>query len=366
MSSILKLIAKGLLFCVPLLAFMVYTSYTVDPVGLFHGDQFARNAVEILLEGEYAVSNYDSLEYYTRDISEALIMNADTFDTIVIGSSRSMQIDAEMAGEYYRFFNFGAVGGDYQDLYGIFYLCVREDKIPKRVVLCLDPWMFNTDIIDDRSNRDWYLAFVKGELGFEIDYELPNPTARWKALLDISYFQSSVAYYRRDTGNDLIPSAVPLEDVYHQDSTIKMPDGTVVYEEEFRNRPLSDISGELYIHTQHANFYSFRVLDYMQPSPELQAQFEAYIEYMQARGVEVIFYLPPYAPPIYDVLLEHEEDNRGVFLTEEYLRTVAAENGIEVYGSYNPHSLDLETADFYDGLHLRPEATIRFFRLTQR
>ena len=364
--SILKLIAKGLLFCIPLLAFMVYTSYHVDPAGLFHGEQFARDAVNILLEGEYAVSNYDSLEYYTRDINEALIMNSDAFDTIVIGSSRSMQIDAGMAGEHYRFFNLSAVGGDYQDLFGTFYICAREGKMPGRVILCLDPWMFNMSIVDARSNRDWYLAFVKGELGFEIDYDLPDPSARWEALLDVSYFQSSVAYYRRDAGNDLIPHAVAIEDAYRQDSTIKMPDGTVVYEEAFRNKPVADVVAELEIHTQSDLFFAFRVQNYPEPDAELRRQFEAYIDYMQSRGVEVIFYLPPYAPPIYDVLYENRENYSGVFLTEEYLRELAAEKGIAVYGTYNPHELDLTVADFYDGLHLRPDATLRFFHLEQR
>lgn len=362
-KAILKFIGKGILLFSPLVAFMIYTSYTVDPSGIFHGEQFARTAVNILLEGEYAVSNYDSLDYYTRSINEALIMNSEPFDTIVLGSSRSMQINADMTGTSGRFLNMGVVGGDYQDLFGTFYLCVREQKLPRRVVLCIDPWIFNPEAVDHRSNTDWYLEFVKGNLGFDVDYDLPSSDAKWEALLDVTYFQSAVLYYRRDTSNDLAPSAVPLSAVYNQTSTVKMPDGTIVYEEAFRTKPTADVEAELELQALNPGLYGWRVQNYFAPDIELCAQFETYIAYMQSLGIEVIIYLPPYAPPIYDAFENTRTDFEGVFATETYLRTLAAEKGIAVYGSYNPYELELTTEDFYDGLHLRGEATLRFFNL---
>lgn len=359
----LKFFLKGLLLVVPVLGLMMHVNYTVDPSGLFHGGRFEREAVELLLEG-YPISNYDALDSYTRSINEALIMNSDPFDTIVIGSSRCMQINAEMAGEKNRFLNMGVVAGDYQDLFGTFYICVRENKLPKRVILSMDPWMLNIKEVDSRSNRDLYLEFIKGKLGFEANYDLPDPAAKWEALLDPAYFQGAIDYQGRDTAGEAKPEAV-TQDLYEQTTTVKMPDGTILYDKPFRERSPAQV--EESIMTVALSFAAgFRVSDYHEPSPELCRQFEAYVAFMQERGIEVIFYLPPYPNAVYDRLMDKasEYGYEGVFKTEEYLRTLAAEKGIALYGSYDPYALGLTHGDFYDHLHLRAESTPKIFDLS--
>lgn len=358
--SKLKFFLKGLLLVAPVLALMVYVNYMVDPSGLFHGKQFEREAVDLLLQG-YPISNYDSLDSYTRSINEALIMNSAAYDTIVIGSSRCMQINAEMVHETGRFLNMGVIAGDYQDLFGTFYICVRENKLPKRVILSLDPWMLNINEVDSRSNRDLYLEFVKGELGFQEDYQMPDPAAKWEALIDPAYFQGALAYQKRDTSGEAKPEAV-TENLYDQSTTVKMPDGTILYDKAFREQSQAQIDSNIFA-VANSPSVGFRITGYTAPSDILCAQLEAYVDYMQKRGIEVVFYLPPYPNGIYDSLVRQKETYPGVFATEDYLRALAKEKGITLYGSYDPARLGLSQTDFYDHLHLRAESTAKVFAL---
>lgn len=357
----LKLVAKGLLF-LPVLAFMVYTSYTVDPSGSFHGQQFDRYAVELLSSGK-AVGKYDNLLTHTRSINEAMVMNHPAFDTIVIGSSRSLLIDAQIARAKGSFYNMSAVGADYMDLIGTFYITLRENKLPKRVILGIDPWMLNIDSIDNkqRSNQDLYLAFLKASLGFpDVHYDMPDPAAKWKQLLEPAYFQGAVTYSKRDKTQDLRPEEVPLEELEEYGYVVKLPDGTIQYDRFFRNRTEAQINDDI-DGVIAASLHGVRIEDFPTPSAALQKQLTAYVDFLQQKGIEVILYLPGYPPTVYDALEKQRQKYSGFFAVEPWVRELAVQKGITVVGSYDPKIYNLTTADFYDQLHLRKTATARIF-----
>lgn len=79
---------------------------------------------------------------------------------------------------------------------------------------------------------------------------------------------------------------------------------------------------------------------------------EKLVGYLQNRKVEVVFYLPPYHPYVYNYI-ETSEKYQIVLEVENYLRNLALEKGIEVYGSYDPDLLGCTEKDFLDGMHMR-------------
>ncbi|MDL2215972.1 hypothetical protein LJB77_02830, partial [Ruminococcaceae bacterium OttesenSCG-928-N02] len=346
----------GILLFLPVLAWMVYVNYTVDPTGIFHGEQFAREAVELLLQGQ-AVANYDALENKTRTINEALILNSERFDTIVIGSSRAMLINADVLGTTGSFLNMGVIGGDFQDLYGSFYLCVRENKVPSTVVLCIDPWTLNYNEVDFRSIEDWYLSFTSVYLGTDhTDYTPVKTAAKWQVLLDPAYFQGAIAYQNRDQSGEMKPVAVAPEELYEQTTTVKLPDGTIIYDEEFRNQSPESVESIAAMVAKNYDSLCFRIDKWEGPSAFAQNEFARYIDYMIERDIRVVLVLTPYHPTVYDALEEHADVLPGPANTQAFLYELAARKGIEIYGSYNPYECEVDGTAFHDHFHMRQEA----------
>ena len=72
-------------------------------------------------------------------------------------------------------------------------------------------------------------------------------------------------------------------------------------------------------------------------------------------GVNVYFYLTPYHPTTYDILISQEK-YKIINEVEIYVKEFAKQNNIKVVGSYNPHLLNLKNEHFFDGMHSLDEA----------
>ena len=350
----LKLIKKLLLF-VPVLAAMMLVSYRVDPSGLFWGAGFERLASEYMLDGIY-IDGYERLD--GRALNEVYAKNVPYAPQILVnGSSRSMMIDTSFAIEGKTFYNASNVGADIYDFFNSYYIFEKENKEPEIFVMGIDAWLFNDgeENLDKRSNKEMYYEFLGEELGYEnLEYEKPNPMEKYKALIDPSYFQGSIAYYFKDKSADVQPEPVDPEEIWDQKEVIKAPDGSVIYDKDFRTRRQTSVD---YDAVAAANTDPIlRLGDYDELSPEYTQQFEEFIEYLQGKGIKVIFYIPPYHPIVYDTAKFYYDRYHCLFEVEEYLRKTADRYGIEVYGSYNPYEVGLINADFLDGLHLKQES----------
>lgn len=347
----LKLIKKLMLF-VPILAAMIFVSYRVDPSGLFWGAGFERIASEYMLKGMY-IDGYERLD--GRALNEVYAKNVPYAPQILVnGSSRSMMIDKSFTKEDKTFYNASNVGADIYDFFTSYYIFEKEHKTPEIFVMGVDRWLFNDgeENLDKRSDKELYYEFLGEELGYEnLEYEKPNPMEKYKALLDPSYFQGSVRYYFKDKSADVQPEPVDPRDIWDSNEVIKAPDGSVIYDKEFRTRGQYAVD---YDALAAANAEPImRLGDYDKLSREYTLQFEKFIEYLQEKGVKIMIYLPPYHPIVYDTAFYYYDRYHCLFEAEEYIRSVGQKYGIEVYGSYNPYVLELTNEDFFDGLHLK-------------
>lgn len=386
---------KLLLLLVPLVGLMVYVNYTVDCSGLYQGDLTNRTIVELLLQGEN-VSGFSQMDQRAvLELYIQLLPDEQVPETVALGSSRVMQLTTDMAGT--TLYNCGVTGGDYRDMMNAFYLWDKYGKLPDRVVLGIDPWMFRSDVKDKRSNAALFEEMLSVALGHFTSYQAPQPSRLYRlcdaavqkatkgqaslttlnvtdetllALFEPAYFQGNVQHYRKTRNQSVMAEAV-TEDGIHvvyravtpaqmrtNTDEVKCADGTVWYSQEFREAS-ADAALQVAL-TQAGTFL------YMEGYTELETAqctlFEEFIEYVQSRGVEVVFFLAPYHPFLYEyVTLYNYDDHAGFFEVEPYVRTYAAKKGIPVVGSYDPRLLGLKDEDFFDGLHVRAEGIAKYF-----
>lgn len=352
-----KLIAKLMLF-VPLLASMMFVSYRVDPSGLFWGRGFERMASEYMLDGVY-IDGYERLD--GRALNEVYAKNVPYAPQVVIsGSSRSLMIDASFFPEK-TFYNGSNVGADRYDMMNAYYIFAKENKEPEIFIMGLDGWIFNDgeENLDRRSNKELFYEFIGEELGMEnTSYEKPDPYEKYKALVDPSYFQGSVAYYFKDKSADVQPEPVPVEEIYNKNEVIKSPDGSIIYDKKFREQTFEEIDINA---AAEVTYGALRLENFDGVDKEYAAIFEKFIVYLQNKGINVVFYLPPYHTYMYESI-KANENYHGIFETEEYIRDIADKYGIAVCGSYDPDIAGVGKEDFYDSIHARPEAVKRMLQ----
>ena len=351
----------------PILVFMVAFSYNVDCSGLFQGALAPRRIVDLMLQG-YDVTNYDQMDerqvvqLYAQDVPEAP-------EVIGIGSSRVLQFTSELVGSD-SFFNMGVTGADVRDNMTSYYKMVTYGKTPQVLIWSLDPWVFygSEAAFDERADAELYDEFLTNVLGVETDYEAPDQVELWKALAEPAYFQGNVDYYFKNRGQSTITDEDgnpidfnPVEgDPMHQTSNIKRADGSVLYFEEFRERPVDQVLADAAAASTTFNSVHMEGFDAMSDT-QCQA-FDAFIRYARSQGTTVILVLSPWHPYLYNYLLTEPELHQGFFQVEAWVRQYCAENGIPLYGSYDPTLIEgLEESDFFDGLHCKGSGIAKFF-----
>lgn len=350
-----------LLLFVPILFLMVYVNYTVDRSGYFQGDQFEREVAEALLAGQN-LSHYEKMD--ERQIVRLYVQNlpeTPPLDTIALGSSRILQMDASVA-DAESFFNAGMIGADVRDVMSTLYLFIRDGKAPKNVIIGVDPWLFsaNPETLDARADAELYEEFLSEALGRESSYDAPDPVKAWDVLLDPAYFQGNIAWASRDTGDEEHPVTVTEGELWQQDTEVKRSDGSVVYTREMRAYTHDEV--ELLAVEQGGT--ALRLNDFDSLSPDKIALFDEFIQYGRQNGVNFVFVLVPYHPLTYYVISQAQAEQQcynGFFAVEPWLREYAAKNHIPLYGSYDAEALGLTGEDFYDGLHCKGSGIAKFF-----
>lgn len=361
-----KTLVKCLLL-VPILVFMVAFSYNVDCSGLFQGALAPRRIVDLMLEG-YDVTNFEQMD--ERQVVQLFAQDVpETPEVIGIGSSRVLQFTSELVGSD-SFFNMGVTGADVRDNMTSYYKMVTYGKAPKVLLWSVDPWVFydSENAFDSRADAELYDEFLTNVLGIETDYEEPDKVELWKALAEPAYFQGNVSYYFKNRGQATITDEDgnpidfnPVEgDPMEQESAIKRFDGSVLYDVNFRNLPVEQVLTKAA--EACATFNSVHMEGFDALSDTQCQAFDAFIRYARSQGTTVILVLSPWHPYLYNYLLNETDLHKGFFEVENWVREYCAQNGVPLYGSYDPTLIEgLEEADFFDGLHCKGSGIAKFF-----
>jgi hypothetical protein len=352
--TVVNVLVKGMLL-LSIFAGMVYFNYSVGSAYVPPENRYDNEISLALLAGEN-LERYEQLNerqvlaYYVYNMQEAP-------DTIALGSSRILQMRSFVAGTE-SFYNCGMSGADFYDILGTFYLFDKADKLPKNMIIGLDPWLLNPNTDSSRSNMDLYGEFLSAKLGVETEYTEQEPLAGdyEGKLLSVEYFRENLKRAGEDqTSGEELP--VVTGDIYNQATNLKLADGSVLYSRSFREQPLEAIEA-----AARVDAGSFLWMDdYTAPDAKRCEIFDQFIAYARTRGVNVIFMLSPYHPTVFSFVTENRDRYPGFFLTEPWFVNYAIEKDIPIYGSYNPYLAETWQGDFYDGLHIRETTLPRVF-----
>ena len=346
LSAVRLLLGAALLLILPLL--MIYLNYSIDCSGYFQGALELRETANMVLAGQ-DFTGFDKLNNSERDIMKIFANNIDPLpEWIALGSSRILQLSSDIL-QHESFFNCGMTGGDAADVLGTFWLFDREDRLPKTIIIGFDPWLLRDDDYawDKRSDKELYAEFLNTKLGYNITYEKPDTTEKWKALYSPQYFQDNVKYFLQSKDGNTQPK--PVEgDVYNQEAAVKRGDGSLLYEVPFRTRPLEERAAD----ALYMGLNLLRMTEYPRLGRQMPEIFDRFFAYAKERGVNIVLVLSPYHPLTYDYVTEHADEYKGFLQTEPAVRKLAEKYDFKVFGSYNPHNIPGVTEkDFYDGLH---------------
>lgn len=355
----ISMLLKACLLIVPVVVFMMWFNYTVDVSGLFQGELAPRQVATMLLDGQ-TVSNYDKMDerqvlaIYVQNLPEDRIP-----DTLALGSSRVMQLSQDIVGG--SFFNGGLSGASFMDVVNTWYLFERAGKLPKNLILTVDPWLFNGASAEDlnrKSDTALFSEFLEKSLGIPSNYQEPDPMERWKALVDPAYFQSNVQYYLKQrksqqaTGGNDSPFFPVTGDISNLDYAVKFPDGSIQYPVSFRTMNSEQVLSEAL--AQAGTFSAMH--GFPQMDPHWTNLFDQFIRHVQQQGVNVVFLLTPYHPLLALNAHNNPEGLEGFFQVEPWLREYSATHNIPLYGSYHAGRVGIPESLFFDGIHAKGEA----------
>lgn len=272
---------------------------------------------------------------------------------ILLGSSRSMQISQSTLKKN-SFYNLSVSGGcTIEDYLSEVYILESLNKIPNYLLLEVSPSMFN-NYTRHHQYQDWGNSYeymkdmiTGGELIKKDESSLLG--IQYKDLIAPSYFQYNFQQLLEGNRTYIIAT-----DLYDNDLLpTQHVDGSYAYSREYQKMYDTDAIYESIEETcKNRNVFfckNFESLDY-----EVVNEFELLISYLENKGINISFYLPPYSEYMYDYIC-NDDYYHSILEVEDYILAFSRDNSIQVYGSYNPTNSHLQLSDQYDAYHIKPE-----------
>lgn len=316
-------------------------------------DQYRKSIVGYLLKGKNVtnVNVYDEERLLQKCFIKGL---KECPDVVVFGSSRTMLISSEYFNSG-TLINNGVGAASIEDILEIYRLYQKKGFKPKKIILGLDPWLLN----DNHKATEWkkigleYLEMLK-ELG------LSNEGISKKAIIlenyhqvaSVGHFRASLAEFSSYLKNRINKKYLPTDKTLNDQFT-RLKDGSITYPKKYREFTPKQVTEEV------MNYIDGRPIIFLNEFNKLSdldiKLLERFITYLKKQNTEIVFFLAPYHPLVFDYFT-HSEKYKMVIKAEEYYRALAKKMNIEVLGSFNPEKCKIDSSLFYDGLHCKEEA----------
>lgn len=344
-----------MLYMLPIPLIIMGLNYIEDPANIFRKGPYEKGIVKHLNEGKNVtnVTNYDERlfqKYFITELNQCP-------DVIVLGSSRVMQLGKSYFPEE-KLINNGVSGASIEDLLAIYDLYENKGCKIKKVRIGLDPYFLNDN--NDQSRWKVLLAeynemLSKLELNKYTEKKVIDESEfeKYKQLWSVSYFKNSWSYFVRGVDVHYRPTAETI----NKDFT-KLTDGSIVYGEISRNSTLETVNRYATQSITETPMYSMR--EFTKMSSKYQTIFKHFIVYLQAKNIEVEFFISPYHPIVYDHI-KKSKDYQIVFEVEKYFKQLANDHKIKLIGTYSPYIYQFNDTYFYDGFHCKEASLFQVF-----
>lgn len=342
----MKKIFLKIMLLVPVLVLLVSINYFIDPAHIFD-PRFEEGIARHLLDGMNVtnVYNYDERllqKYYIEGLNNKP-------EVVVLGSSRIMLIGSSFFPSH-RLVNNGVSGCQIEDMMAIFNLYLKKDFMPKKIVLGLDPWMLNDNNGDRRwlSLKDNYIDMAR-RLHIEVSdsSSISRRNPKYGELVSLDYFQNSLWTILKFGTNKYSPTRRILND-----GITRLTDGSICYDKKYRIRTLAEIELAANSYIGLKPIYLLGGFSYL--SRGKIGQLEKFIDFLIDERIEVIFFLAPYHPKVYNFLIG-DIQYKKVSESEGYFKALAVLKNINIFGSFDPGKYMLDGFYFYDGMHFKEE-----------
>lgn len=217
------------------------------------------------------------------------------------------------------------------------------------MVLSLEPWLLDPNQFPIRFSLGHEYQAARQRLGLGPDPDpcwWNEPRPEWLQLFSPSYLQSGV--FSRLWGG-YYPTHETLSEV-----RIKLCDGSVGYDRSWHQRTAGQVR-------RIAVSMGPRAAGVGTCDPQLARELEAFVDMLLARGVKVLFLLTPYHPATYANIVASDKAPL-LRQVQGYYEKLALSRGIKLVGSYDPAAIPCGEADFFDGVHPKPELMSRLLR----
>jgi len=365
---VIKSICKYLIIFLPVLILLVSVNCYADPANILWANGNIAKAVSTsILNGNdtYVLSgNIDE-----REARKFLVMDMpNDIDCLAVGPSLIMCVSSEMVGTD-SFMNLGESGADYYDILNTIGQLDVTDKLPKTMILCVDTLFFDkanlsvyTRWTAQKEYSEYFLqkmttgsaTIINGSIN-DNNQNNVNIIKQFEQLFSLSYFQSSINYLLKDNTESAERIGVVSESGY--DGAFWRADGSYVYTKEYQENSIEKASEYAKLLLDSQDVY-LSLNDHI--DSECKAVFEQLIDYLQANDVEVIFYLSPYHPIVWDEIETNYQTSLPIEL-ETYISEYANGKNIRIIGAYDPEKAGVDATDFYDGRHMRAESLMEHF-----
>jgi len=348
-----KLLIKLLLITPVLLVVSIVNIYS-DPASVFGKGYYELEAANLLMENdiEHTKENYNERllkKYYFENMDEKKSI-------IVLGSSRSMIINSNHLHSQYSF-NASVSGAVLQDIIGLTEVLYDQKKLPDKIIIGIDPWMFNKNNGEDRWKNGLENEYNKfHNRGNDNNSSLkPELDIRAKTLLSPPYYQESVKEILHNIrlGHDENNNQPSIAKELVSEKAIMKIDGSIIYPKSMQNLNEKETSRSAYEFISSSHIYQLD--NFSELDVSMQNEFESYLEFLNTYGIRCEFFLAPYHPIAY-YYFKDEKKYEPILQVEKYVRNLAKERNITVRGSYDPDRMDLLNIDYYDAMHLREES----------
>lgn len=353
------------LFIIPILVFVFGINWYVDSYGALRitYDEIADRMVNSKQNVTYLSDSNANDRYLLLSVYKKLKTAP---ETSVIGSSRVMNFEEGMfEGSFY---NASLSEATIYDLLAATGIMAYNNKLPKRMIIGVDSFLFNPSLNNDRwKDLEVYEKYMESLI--ETEYVNSEAISKTNVFINEKTINTgfdisktlSLDYFRYNIDLFFEGERFKAEYTDNWDNEVqtKHYDGSLSYESGHRDAPVEDVIA--LTNAAIDEHVVYRMPGCKEVDIESMALLSKLIRYLTNQGVEVSIYLPPYSPMMYDYI---ESDPEYVIIDEiesEVRKMVSDQKNdlIKIYGSYNPYPCGLEMSDLYDIYHIKAEAMMK-------
>ena len=334
-------------------AVIIGVNLAVDPANIVAGVE--SKIAGFIVQG-YNVTNVGNLD--ERLLQKSIIKtDSSNYETIILGSSRIMLFGSVYYGP--NSFNHGVSGATLEDFVALYQIYLENGKTLKKVIIGVDPWIFNKN-----NGQSRWLSLKKEYQKYHgidsISLAESIFVYKYAQLLSITYFQESI----KKLGKSFLSRVGGITTTYEKlnEELTRLSDGTISYGRSYREMTETVIESKA---KEYINGKIYSIEDFAELSVDTKNDFKVFLSRLIQDGISLEIILAPYHPIVYD-FIKNNAKYRLVLEVESYIKSLAKESGLELIGSYDPSHFNLDSGDFYDGMHINEKGAAKIMKYQKR